>query len=462
MNINKFFWAAALALSLPSALLAQPFGTGLNFDDEAYEQAPLKAPLVRSLYNLPRSASLKDFSPIPKSQGDYGTCVGWASAYAARTIIEAQKQGWTNRTTITENAYSPGFLYHYIKDDTDRNCEFGSNIDDAMTTMEQMGVPLLRDYSQDCPSSIPRDITSRALQHTIRDYAKLFSINDAKAFKISATKKSLAEGKPVVIGMNCPNSFYEAEGVWEPNANPNTNHGGHAMCVIGYDDDKYGGAFEIMNSWGDDWGNDGYIWVRYDDYAAYTKYAYEIIEQFDRPTDDQENDLAGQVRFVMPGGGEMGAIYREGRYQMRQPYPSGTRFRLMLSNNEPAYVYAFGSDATQQIFDIFPHAPNISPALTYSQNDVAIPDEDHYIEMDNTVGTDFLCVLYSKEPLDIEAIKAAIGRASGNFHTRVDAALGAKRVALANISFSQTSIGFQAKSQGASVVAIVVETKHVK
>jgi len=40
---------------------------------------------------------------------------------------------------------------------------------------------------------------------------------------------------------------------------------GHAMCIVGFDDTKFGGAFEIVNSWGDNWANSGFIWIRYDD-----------------------------------------------------------------------------------------------------------------------------------------------------------------------------------------------------
>jgi C1A family cysteine protease len=50
------------------------------------------------------------------------------------------------------------------------------------------------------------------------------------------------------------------------------------MCVIGYDDDMYGGAFEIQNSWGTGWGNDGYIWISYGTFAAFVNQAYEISE----------------------------------------------------------------------------------------------------------------------------------------------------------------------------------------
>ena len=38
--------------------------------------------------------------------------------------------------------------------------------------------------------------------------------------------------------------------------------GGHAICLIGYDDSKR--AFKFINSWGSDWGLNGYGWISYD------------------------------------------------------------------------------------------------------------------------------------------------------------------------------------------------------
>ena len=40
------------------------------------------------------------------------------------------------------------------------------------------------------------------------------------------------------------------------------------MCVIGYDDYFEGGAFQVMNSWGKEWGEDGLFWMRYNDFAG--------------------------------------------------------------------------------------------------------------------------------------------------------------------------------------------------
>ncbi len=35
--------------------------------------------------------------------------------------------------------------------------------------------------------------------------------------------------------------------------------GGHAMVIVGYDDKQ--GAFKLLNSWGEVWGDQGYGWV---------------------------------------------------------------------------------------------------------------------------------------------------------------------------------------------------------
>jgi C1A family cysteine protease len=47
---------------------------------------------------------------------------------------------------------------------------------------------------------------------------------------------------------------------------PLKNQDPHAICIIGYDDNRFGGAFEIVNSWGATWGNSGYLWIKYSDF----------------------------------------------------------------------------------------------------------------------------------------------------------------------------------------------------
>ncbi len=436
-------------------------GTGLIFDDKQYEKVPIKAPLVRSLGNsIPKSASLKKYAPIPKSQGSFGTCVGWSTAYAARTIIEDINNGWTDKATITNNTFSPGFIYKHIKSTSDNSCKFGASIKYALDIMKEKGVPKYNDLSINCPNSIISSLYTKASKYKIKSYAKLFGKFDGNNYKISATKKSIAEKKPVVIGMKCPSSFSYTSGCWSPTENHNNHFGGHAMCVIGYDDNKYGGAFEIQNSWGENWGNKGYIWIKYSDYANFTKYAYELI-YIPKPKSSSSVDLSGSIKLKLDDGFSMKAQYNGSYYNMTKAYSSGTNFRIYISNKQPAFVYAFGSDETKKVFQIFPHKPGISAALTYKQNDVAIPSENHYIQMDNTIGNDYLCVLYSKSPLNIKDIMQKIENQYGTFNEKVKKVIGSKLVNSSNITYSKSEIGFDAKSKGKSVVAIILKTKHI-
>ena len=46
------------------------------------------------------------------------------------------------------------------------------------------------------------------------------------------------------------------------------------MCIVGYNDQMYGGSFRVVNSWGDDYGDNGFIWIRYKDFKKYASEAY--------------------------------------------------------------------------------------------------------------------------------------------------------------------------------------------
>lgn len=448
-------------------LSAQNYGKGMLFDDEAYQRVERKVTLISRDYNsLPTSASLKKYCPTVGNQGAEGTCVGWSSTYYARTIIEAKQNNWTDKAAIDATIFSPNYTYAIIKDPADVRCQNGTYPHKALELLMNKGVPKHKEYNVNCPNSVPSNIYTLATKNKIKAYARLFDSNEDAAFKVQAMKKALANGNPVVIGMKCPDSFFYAKGYWQPTDPPQQRFGGHAMCVIGYDDKQYGGAFEIINSWGTKWGNEGYIWIKYPDFTNFTYQAYEPIAiPKSNPSPNATADLSGQIKFQLDSGGEMEATYINktgslGYYKVNDAYSSGTRFRLYISNNEPAFVYAFGSDLTNEIFTIFPHQQGISAALNYASNNVALPDESHWIRMNETTGKDYLCVLYSKEPLDIESIKTQVAQQTGTFAEKVNKVLASKLVIGLNTQYSVNQIQFKAKSASKSVVAVIVETEH--
>lgn len=247
------------------------FARGMDFEDNSYPSVPLKAKLTRGLTVVPVAASIKIFAPTPADQGAHGTCTSWAAAFCGRTIMEAIKNNWTDKKQITANAYSAAALFRMLKPE-DSLCKGGSAISDAFQIMKDIGAIKKNDLQIKCVPTIEQSDIELAGSSKIKDFMRLFEDEDNSVLVIQSVKKSIQEKKPVVIGMICPNSFFKARGVWNPTEEALESYGGHALCVVGYDDDQNGGAFEIQNSWGKDWGNEGYIWIKYSDFAKFVKY----------------------------------------------------------------------------------------------------------------------------------------------------------------------------------------------
>jgi hypothetical protein len=94
-------------------------------------------------------------------------------------------------------------------------------------------------------------------------------------------KYYLANDIPVVIGAYIDEDFEnlgsDQYGVWNYRGEISETTGGHAMCVLGYNDYKYGGAFLVRNSWGTSFGSDGNLWIKYSDFKEVIGEAWIIM-----------------------------------------------------------------------------------------------------------------------------------------------------------------------------------------
>jgi hypothetical protein len=76
-----------------------------------------------------------------------------------------------------------------------------------------------------------------------------------------AVKTALAQNGPLLIAIQVWRNFYSI-GPSGVIPSPTGDYiGGHAMCLVGYDDDKQ--MLEIKNSWGSTFGDSGYVWLPY-------------------------------------------------------------------------------------------------------------------------------------------------------------------------------------------------------
>lgn len=460
--MKNFCKGIAFASLLVGNVYAQN-GTGCVLDPTLYEKAPLAMPLSRGDYdNLPKAHSLRKYAPVPQNQGSYGTCVGWATAYAGRTIQMAHRQNWTNTELITENALSPFFVYESAKPSSDIYCQEGTSLYNGLEILKELGSVKTFDYPNQCGQNISKTLEKKATQFKIKDYRRLFDtgVKDKAQF----VKKSLAENRPVVIGIQCcAESFQNAKNTkyWKLQPTDNaTPTGGHALTVIGYDDNFEGGegAFELMNSWGTAWGDGGFIWMNYKDFNRYCFEAYEMT----LPQSDL-NQLAGNITFDLSAGQAMPFVLKGNVYESKESYHSGTLFRISVTNQEQMYLYAIGSDLKNQDYKIFPTNDKISPLMDYKNSKVVLPSERNHIQMDNLVGTDFICLLYSVERLEMEHILNMLKNETGNLPERVQKAFGERLFNPQDVDRSpnEHKIGFKASSKNRTIVPIFVAIQHI-
>ena len=107
--MRKILLLTSVFLIISNCVMAQRFkhGMGCHYDPDKDGKVPQKARLMtRDFTSLPKTYSLKKYCPTPKSQAQYGTCTGWASGYAARTICEAIANSWVDKEIINKEAFS--------------------------------------------------------------------------------------------------------------------------------------------------------------------------------------------------------------------------------------------------------------------------------------------------------------------------------------------------------------------
>lgn len=447
--------------------------------DSLYNMLPQKAPLIRNYFvGMPDHTSLKKFAPAAGNQDSFGTCTGWAIAYAARTILEAQKNKWTNTDSITFNAFSGPFQYR-LAAPKKLNCD-GAYTSDCIKTLSTYGSIPIKNFNSDPCLSDPLRTTDleTATNYKIEEFNTLWDSNYRdKLGKLNRVKKSLLEGNPIVISMICPPSFNKIgkNGLWLPTESPNPSYGGHALCVVGYNNRLFGGAFELLNSWGESRGAKGYVWIKYKDFSRFVYQAYELIQL---PTsalgepylkgslrifdiDKQENMpvlLADRVRNwnVARGSGSY-------TYKVVSNLVSGSKMRMYLKSEEPAFVYMLGTGSIDKSVNVLFPLKGFSAAMNYKNYEIAIPSEEFYFQMDETEGKDYIIIIYSKEKLDIEYIKNRFINSVGTIPEKLSQSINSDLlIGYDKITFEQNEIKFLARNNNSKqkAIAIIIEFNH--
>ena len=215
------------------------------------------------LVTLPPKKDLRPQCPLIYVQGQLGSCTG--NSIAAAIQFERMKQGIAG---AADPDFVPSRMFIYYNErvmDGTISEDSGAQIRDGIKSVATLGVCFEGGANQWAYDPItkfadkpPEACYETALKDKVVQYSRLVPV-------LGQLKGCLASGFPFVFGFTVYESF-ESPSVANsgvvpmPAANEHTL-GGHAVMAVGYDDAT--SSFIIRNSWGKDWGKDGYCTMPY-------------------------------------------------------------------------------------------------------------------------------------------------------------------------------------------------------
>ena len=449
---------------------------------------------------LPTRIDLSKYAPSVINQDDSGVCVGMSTAYYMRTILEAISKNITDKDDIDKLAYSPTYLYNLLKIESDPDCKKGTELKRAFDSLKVRGVAT---YSQQKFPQCSNDLSlSVNPESKIIEYVRLFGLADGSENIDLITKKALSENTPVVVGFMLTESINQLSengfwknlwrkimgffgvkvlqeiGLWKPANSRNT--GGHAVCIVGYDDAKFGGAFKIINSWGKNFGEEGFFWVRYADYKKQVKNAFQAFLPVKRNNNEiiTAADISfvfsargienSDIKFVLDKTESSDSSNNIKSYQLLEPQTSGTTYRFSaFIDSTTAYTYFYiinGSSTTlDQTEKIYPFDNSESAILGRNTRLILPPEDRPHFKLTPPTGVEYLLFLFSDKPLNtMDDYIDKIRENKGSFASRVKEAFGNELVPASQINYKINKMGFEVKGgKTGNIIPILVSFKHI-
>ena len=223
----------------------------LNVKKSEYDQRDWSYEKISTNNDIPNICDYRSQLNKVRNQGQQGTCYAQSAA--------CMKEWQENIDYGFSDYFSPQFFYNNrnywnnsIQDGDDLNEDYGMTGRDVMRILKEVGICKESDYPYGLKEKacvIDPKILIKAKKHNIKSYARINSLD--------GLKRSLYENGPCLIAFPVYNYSNE---MWIKNEGDDQN-GGHAMTVVGYDDiNKH---FIIRNSWGSNWGDEGYCYYQY-------------------------------------------------------------------------------------------------------------------------------------------------------------------------------------------------------
>lgn len=245
-----------------SSVFAQEFGLGFIPDDPARVALVPKVPVYRNA--LPPSVDLRGWLPPVGNQGPQGSCTAWATAYGAMSFMfrHAVSERMGAQASVPDIRFSPSYVYNQIHQG---KCS-GTSFISVLETINRNGALELAQFpykATDCARQPESGQIEQSKPQRLLTYRHIEGSKDS----IDRIRGELAKRRPVLFAMNTGGqgsafNKYKA-GVFNELLEKS---GPHAMLLVGYDDRA--GNFTILNSWGTNWGENGFMRISYEAFFA--------------------------------------------------------------------------------------------------------------------------------------------------------------------------------------------------
>ncbi len=199
-------------------------------------------------------------------QESLGSCS--ANAVCAAYLIDLRKESeeeyGSDSESESESEFMPSRLFLYYNARSDKRHDTGASLRDTIKAFHKFGVCSEEDWSYD-----PDKLKRRPLPKYFRNATKADIEYKRLRHNLDQFRACISDSCPFVFGMKVFSSF-ESQGVEEKGnlRMPSTDErrrghiDSHAVVAVAYNDRKE--KFKCLNSWGEDWGVDGYFYMPYE------------------------------------------------------------------------------------------------------------------------------------------------------------------------------------------------------